>query len=776
MYGVHGLLRKLGFGYTLDGDLAPTPRPGKITFDDWDLADHPLTPRRFVFDWHNFLSGCSSWNAADWNRWTDQSQKMGYSAIMVHAYGNNPMAGFRFEGVDKPVGYLSSTRIGRDWATEHVNDVRRLIGGDAFDAPVFGSTASVAGSDAHRTAAARKLMGEVFANAQRRGVDVIFAVDIDTDSANPQALITKLPAAARFNVGKKDRPFWLARPDTPAGYAYYRAPVAALLEAYPQIDTLVMWFRTQSTPLTGVKLDQLPESWQAEYNAIVAKDPAVAKYWRSVGIFAMSKVEAAFRKALHELGRDDVSLGLGSWTFGLVRAADRFMPQSVGLYPLDYGMLSGAPFIASAENCESLAAVAAHRPVYPVLWAQHDDGKYAGPPFTPPGGFYDMLARAKCSQAGFGIIHWTTRPLDLFFIGLSDSVWASSRNQSAATTCRRTARAMLGPAHEKRFGQYLYDWLTQLPMIGRETSPAFIPRALRGYDQARASHVKRMAILDELDRTRDLSAEQRKRIAYFRGYERFIMSVFENDAHYRKAMAELKANDLPAARAELAKTDVPAVIRAFADNARLLGISRGERGSIVSLNLRWYVHYLRLAQQLGTEPVRINFAPTSHDPLAQSPGRQTYYIDPAGKFWEVRGEKETGAAAWGNLGGYVKEPADDAAALDTKREVEQSGLATDTPVTLDVSTMMGGKTPAGSYILRLLFAKPPTNAKAPQVFDASVYIPGRKEPLTQRVKLDGTTVEKTFAFDQSAPGTVRIKLTPAEGKATVSGLVLARQR
>jgi len=72
-------------------------------------ADRPLVAERIVFDWHNFLSGCSTWNLEDWQRWTAQSQAMGYNAIMVHAYGNNPMAGFTFQGLPKPVGYLSTT-------------------------------------------------------------------------------------------------------------------------------------------------------------------------------------------------------------------------------------------------------------------------------------------------------------------------------------------------------------------------------------------------------------------------------------------------------------------------------------------------------------------------------------------------------------------------------------------------------------------------------------------------------------------------------------------
>ena len=107
-----------------------------MSFKDCNLADKPLVPTRLVFDWHNFLSGCSTWNLPEWQSWIRQSQKMGYNAIMVHAYGNNPMVSFTFNGKTKPVGYLSTTVRGRDWSTMHVNDVRQLWGGAGFTAPV----------------------------------------------------------------------------------------------------------------------------------------------------------------------------------------------------------------------------------------------------------------------------------------------------------------------------------------------------------------------------------------------------------------------------------------------------------------------------------------------------------------------------------------------------------------------------------------------------------------------------------------------------------------
>ena len=120
-----------------------------FSFSDWQLADKPLVRDRLVFDWHNFLSGCSTWNLPDWQSWIRQSQKMRYNAVMVHAYGNNPMVSFSFNGKTKPVGYLSTTVQGRDWSTMHVNDVRRLWGGEVFDQPAFGADG---GAGAARTA------------------------------------------------------------------------------------------------------------------------------------------------------------------------------------------------------------------------------------------------------------------------------------------------------------------------------------------------------------------------------------------------------------------------------------------------------------------------------------------------------------------------------------------------------------------------------------------------------------------------------------------------
>ena len=41
-----------------------------------------------------------------------------------------------------------------------------------------------------------------------------------------------------------------------------------------------------------------------------------------------------------------------------------------------------------------------------------------------------------------------------------------------------------------------------------------------------------------------------------------------------------------------------------------------------------------MRQMLGMEPVRYNFGPTSHDPLAQYPGTFTYFFDAKHQVWQ----------------------------------------------------------------------------------------------------------------------------------------------
>ena len=792
--GVYQLLGRLGCGFYLSGDTMAAPRTGAFDFAGWNLDDAPLVRDRLVFDWHNFLSGCSTWNPEDWNSWTDQSLKQGYNGIMVHAYGNNPMVSFSFNGKTKPVGYLSTTAKGRDWSTMHVNDVRRLIGGEVFDAPVFGADAAQV-PDEQRADAARNLMQGVFSHAQQRGMEVFFANDVDTGSANPQDLILTLPENARFAIqtkaggmtgvaGHGDARFWLANPETPEGYGYYKAQVEALMTAYPQITTLVAWFRRGGTPWMEMKVAEMPPAWQEEWRVEIARTPEAAKLWHAPQIFALGKIVRTFDRALKELGHDRVKLAAGTWDFDFLAPCDRFFPAHVKLIGLDYSVLHDHSQLGDAVSRRVISEVAGHRPVVPVIWAQHDDGNYIGRPYTPFTDFSTRLANAKA--CGFGIIHWTTRPLDLFFKSHAEQVWSTTKDRPLRRTCDDMAERSFGASARAPMGAYLERWVTDAPKFARETSDFLIDRPLTNVAQVVTGCDDRLKLIGAVDANL-LTPEQRDRLDYFKGLEEFIAAFFKTQTQFQNVRAAVKKGDLAAARAEMEGCQPEQVIARFAKFSSLGGITRGEQGLVVSLNTRWLPHYVRLRQELGLEPVRYAFAPTSHDPLAQSAGRFTFHFDRQHALWETHGGKETGASAF--VVPAEVEIERDAAMPAAYQEICRTGVESPEPIRFTLQPIMAHDSrnrskpvpmPAGDYRLRLLMADPASTAAGQRVFDvmltagSAFAVANRTDRVDVFKRAGGANrlLELDYPVKLAAPGPVTVELAPVIGKALVCGAVL----
>lgn len=767
VYGVYGLLRKLGCGFQISGDALPNPATGPFSFADWRLADRPLVGDRLVFDWHNFLSGCSTWNLSDWKAWILQAQKQGYNGVMVHAYGNNPMAEFTFNGKAKPVGYLSTTTRGRDWSTVHVNDVRNLWGGGVFAKPVFGADAAM-GPDGRQAADARRLMSGVFGYAGERGMNVLFAVDVDTISANPQELIMTLPEAARFAVDNGT--IWLANPDTPEGYAYYKAQVAEWLAAYPQITCLTAWFRlvpVGATPWLTMKDGEMPAAWQEEYRAALAGAPEAAAFWRPHNMFAIGKIVRAFARALDELGHARVGLAAGSWNFDFMAAADLFMPRQVRFIGLDYDVIDNDPVLATAKKRAALAAVGAHREVIPVIWAQHDDGMYMGRPYTPLADFASLLADAEAG--GFGIIHWTTRPLDLFFSSHARQVWQSTSDEDLRATCDEMALTGFGPSAREVMGEYLERWVTGAPMFGRDTTDYFIDRPLTHIDQVVAGCGERLKLLGRVDPA-SLAPEPRERLGYFRGMEEFVAAFHRTQGRFQAAEGLWKAGDTAGASAELAGCEPEKVIVQFAEAASRGGITRGELGLVVSLNTRWLPHQVRLRQALALEPVRYNFGPTSHDRLAQLEGKLTYHFDGNHGIWQTLGKEETGAET------FVLPPGTtitrDPGLPEAYEGICRSGIESATPLAIQLGPIFK---PAallpGDYLVRLIMLDPTSTAAGQRVIAVA---PGGPAHVDVFKEAGGTNriFECVHPIKVGGDGKAAVTLSPVRGKVVVSGIVL----
>lgn len=759
--GVYSLLEKLGCGFYLSYNHVPAFAGRTMDFSKWEITDAPVISERIIFEWHNFLSSCSTWDLTEWEAWIRQVSRMRYSAIMVHAYGNNPMVCFTHNGETKPVGFLSTTYSGRDWGTEHVNDIRRLNGGNVFEGPVFGSSTAMV-PDEGRVASAKELMSRVFDCAKSYGLDVIFAMDVDTEPANPQKIISTLPESAQIRSGAS----LLANPDQPEGYAYYRSQIVTLIADYPQITRLVVWFRSSGTLWRNLTMRELPVDWRDQFAHTVRKKPGMFVDHATVpSMFAISRLTAAYRKALDEIGQNNIKLGMGSWNFDFMAAADVFNSQEVAFFPLDYSIGFESPKIT-----EQIKAVGLHRPVMPIVWAQHDDRTYLGRPYKPFGYFASQLVDSR--SAGFGIIHWTTRPLDLYFKSLSDQTWNDSRDLSLKDTCLRMADRTFGSALREKMGEYLLQFVTQGPQFGRETTDRFIDQSLDVEKTVTLSR-QRQALLAAVD-VNLLDAAAREQFDYYRLLEKFFVEFFRNEGALQDSLKLMNEGQLDRARQVILSCKPESVIELYSESAVKGGISKGEQAMIISLNLRWLPYFVTQRQLLGVEPVRVAFRPTQYDPLAQGAGTKSFFFDSEKKLWTVLGDRETKCNSYELSANVDIEKCK--LSRDVYREICAGGIKCKGPYTFFSEIL-----PAGKYSVSLLFSEPEVTKKKERIFSATV-LAGATRSATKSIDIFRETgnnfrgMEEVFKIELKNPEIVRVIIHPNRREAIISGIVIEPEK
>ncbi len=732
LFAVYALLEKLGFGFYLSYNTAPTPSPSPLSFADWSISDTPLVGERVIFNWHNFLSGCSTWNLEDWQNWIMQAARMRFNTVMVHAYGNNPMYSFSMNGETKPTGYLANTEFGRDWGTEHVLDVRNIVGAEGlFNGSVYGADASLV-PDNQKVKAAEGLMQSVFSFAAERGMGVTFALDVDTESANPQNVIKTLPASARF----EHRGLQLVDPDTPEGYVYYRAEIAQLMTLYPEITQLAVWFRGGlNSPWRELQPNEFPAAWRQQYQTAIEANPRLKIDPEAPSMFATAKIAKAFRKALDETGHSAVTMSAGSWRFTYLPSADVFMPAGVALMPLDYDR-----DFPSDPVQESLRRIARNRPMVPIVWAQHDDREYAGRSYTPFEGFASLLRSSN--SAGYGIIHWTTRPLDLYFKNTADQVWSATENEPLDVTASAMARRTFSPRAEDPGKRYLYAWINDAPAFGMETSDTFVNQLIDPDNEAIGAKA-RLAILAQMQ---PLVANDAARdwVGYFEDWERYAQTFFESQGALQKSQAELKAGNLELARQEIQKAAPQAVIAQYAKTIHHGQISPGEKGILITLNLRWLPHVEAQRQAVGLDPMVVEFAPTHDEPLAQGEGHYSFDFDASKNVIAVLGSAELGLAAPNAVKQF---PAGSAC---------PSGIDLRTPVTLNIGGMAGARLQPGTYRMKL---------NMPAGVEVQVESGAHRQTATSATEMP------LLASD----GKVHFTLSPVSSSAQICGLTLTMQ-
>jgi hypothetical protein len=573
--GVYALLeQQLGYGFYLYRNASENKVKGPFDFQKWDLSATPLIKERVCFNWYNFISGVTAWNLSDYKHWIRQATRMRHTEVMLHTYGWGPFTQFTHNGITKSVGYLQNTAYGSHWGVKHTPDIRKLIGGEhlADEGPIFGADVSKIGyggvTEENRAARAKAMLREAIDYAANTvGMEFNWSFDIDTTFANPQDIIKTLPETDRFKVGE----YWLARPDTKNGYLFFKKIIETTMTDYPAISKITVWWRGGTGASFGgltntMKPEHVPAEWRAEFDAA----PQGVKDAFGPGHLYHAKVARAFRRALDDMGLSHIELCYGSWwkrgNHTNFAAANRFMPREMACYGLDYNMVFGE----NKKYREQLKKTGVNRPLVVIQWAHHDDGKYLGRPYVPPVDFAEKLKETNAS--GYGVIHWTTRPLDIFFKSLANQVWSNTADEPIETTCKKMAFDFFDESQGAVMTEYLHTWLTTAPSFGRETGNLLDAPGVGGSVSEHDNRIKgcdnRIAILDQVD-IEQLSPRALEAWKFFRGHEEWI-KLFH--------MAHKTRNP------DLRKQ----AILKYAEKASYDGnMTRGEKGILIQHNLKW---------------------------------------------------------------------------------------------------------------------------------------------------------------------------------------------
>lgn len=775
-YAVYAFLENEGCEFHLSFEEVPE-KTRIFEFKRELYSDRSLSKRRIVFNWHNFLSGCTGWDLDDWKLWISQSTKLRFNGIMVHAYGNNPMFNFSYGGLEKPAGYIANTARGRDWGTEHVNDVRRMIGGEIFQDSIWGAEISKVPEAEVKTETV-KLMKEVFENADQHAMEVYFAFDFTTPSANPHELTDRLPQESKLLTTSN---MVFANPDTEEGYIYYKSQIRWLLENYPQIDVIAPWVRMGEVTVSGnaLSLKKMPQSWRKEYTQLMVSKPDSLDHPFSEGVFFLSKILKAYDKALRELGREDIKLALGTWNWDSFVLFDHFIDPEVMFIPIDWSINFDFP-----ETGPKLQSIDAQRTILPVIWPHHDDYAYIGSPQVPYDKFQERLN--SYGAEGFGIIHWTTRPLDLYFSSISKQVWEKTENYDHRRATEKMSLVQFG-VQDPMLERYLELWLREGPKFGRETydyfydnlSPDWLPDHYK-FDKWEECHQelsraqKRLDIIKNFDAS-TLSDPGKEWFEYYKGMEEFFILFFESQTALIEAQEAYFAGEEQEAIQITRNFKEKEAIRKYADFIQRGGLNKGEEAILISLNLRWLPDFQNMRQLLGLSPWVINFQATSQEALAQIPGNFTFHFFEDSFEAALSMGEEAGSWTAVNC-----RPADST----FENELFYSYIESDSLMQIELSPFREILSPfstpekrqafpSGDYLVKCYFPQTETEESCSFKLD----IPGMIGPDKNEILIDMAVhippQQREFTIHISG-GSIKIMLEPLLGKAKISGVEIQR--
>lgn len=559
---------------------------------------------RGTLPWHNFLSGPSAWNEADYDRYLDDLAAKGLNFVGFHCYTGGaeryapyvePIVRFAYRDVVPEATFDTSLTCRWGYRPLPIHDF--AFGTAKYfplesGADVFGAACAIGSrSREEHYRQSHELMGRVVQKAKERGIQVAMGFEF---GVHPPEFASIVPPESRIAGAM------LPDPMHPANVEILQSGLQDILDSYPGVSWIWLWLHEHSMfvakpVLGGAFLD----FYEREKNHF---SDANAEHDVFTGVWSLAHIRQAH--AFLARKSPQTRLVIGGWGGGpqlppVLRGLDRALPTNIVFSCLnaDMGELGHAPV---------LQEIAGHREVWSMPWLEGDSALWhlqfrAG----------SMLRQVKSAHAGklAGVvaIHWRTEEILPNLEAFARAAANPNEAPTAATFYQEHARQRYGPEAAAYAGTLLYQF-EQEKQLGNLSSPEFYPYSP---SWGRISPALREQ-LEKSERTLRSLAEKtaepasRDNLEWLADKLRFTVLLDEvgralqpayelKDRVFQESFSPQQLRDsLPTASASLQAAPMRELFETFSRRAR----SRGELGELSALNQKVWLQYRELERFL----------------------------------------------------------------------------------------------------------------------------------------------------------------------------------
>lgn len=367
---------------------------------------------RGLLPWHNFLSGPTSWNLDDYEKYLDRCKEENINFIGFHNYTGGgeryatyvePMIKIEYKHII-PQAYFDNSLTARwGYLPMHVKDYAYSTD-TIFSLPngavAFGCDASItSNTTAEHYEKAQTLMQNVLKMAHRRGISM--AMGFEFGVIPPEYFSLNTGGNCFYWPGESNM---IPNPTKQYAKEIHYATLDNILKTYPGIDYIWMWLNEHS--FMGVNMDKalqdsifLQKFNENQYYFSEAVDPS-AKF---IGVWALEYMKMTYEYL--KLKGVKAKIILGGWGGGhqlplLLKGLDRALPKDIIFSCLN-------PDLGKTPQPAFLADIAKNRKVWAIPWLEGDHQLWHFQPRVKMMRDHVKLA-AEQKLDGVVAIHWRT--------------------------------------------------------------------------------------------------------------------------------------------------------------------------------------------------------------------------------------------------------------------------------------------------------------------------------------------------------------------------------